>query len=164
VTRKVATQEEAADVATAWSDGHDHLTIVVAHLAAHDLVAVHAEPGGAPRRAPISSLAGKSVCAISAVGAPESFELQLVEQGARVLSASRFADHHAFTEQDVARLIERATGVDAVVCTLKDAVKLRGRWPRGGPALWYLSQAVTIEWGAEEFGARLARVAAPTTD
>ena len=164
VTRKVATQDDAADVASAWSEGHDHLTIVVAELAARDLVAVHADPGVAPSTAAISSLAGKAVCAISGVGAPESFERQLIGHGARVRSAVRFADHHAYTERDVARLVDLARSAEAVVCTLKDAVKLRGRWPRGGPPLWYLSQAVTIEWGAEEFGARLARVAALTTD
>jgi tetraacyldisaccharide 4'-kinase len=164
VTRKVATQDEAADVATAWAEGHDHLTIVVAELAARELIAVHGEPGVAPSAAPISSLAGRKVCAISGVGAPESFEAQLMAQGVLVRSAVRFADHHAFSEQDIARLIDLSRSSDAVVCTLKDAVKLRGRWPRGGPPLWYLSQAVTVEWGAEEFSARLARVAAPTTD
>jgi tetraacyldisaccharide 4'-kinase len=164
VTRKVATQEEAADVATAWSEGHDHLTIVVAELAARELVAVHAEPGAPPARATVASLAGKRVCAISGVGAPASFERQLMAQGAMVPRVIRFADHHAYTERDVARLVGVAQGTDAAVCTLKDAVKLRGRWPRGGPPLWYLSQAVRIEWGAEEFGARLARVAAPPTD
>jgi tetraacyldisaccharide 4'-kinase len=164
VTRKVLSREEAADVATAWSDGLDHLLIVVAELAARELVAVHAEPGAPPRTMALSALAGQDVLSFSAVGAPEAFEAQLVTHGIRVRTAIRFADHHAFTERDAATLVDRAHGVAAAVCTLKDAVKLQGRWPRGGPPLWYLSQAVTVEWGAEEFSARLARVAAPTTD
>jgi hypothetical protein len=42
-----------------------------------------------------------------------------------------------------------------VVCTLKDAVKLRARWPGDGPPAWYLSQAVVPDDGAEALSAAL---------
>jgi hypothetical protein len=34
-----------------------------------------------------------------------------------------------------------------VICTLKDAVKLRDLWPREAPGLWYVSQRVVVERG-----------------
>jgi len=58
-----------------------------------------------------------------------------------------FPDHHAFTAVDVSRLLVRAVAVDAVVCTLKDAVKLAPVWPAGAPPLWYLSQVVRLDAG-----------------
>jgi tetraacyldisaccharide 4'-kinase len=63
------------------------------------------------------------------------------------VEAAAFPDHHAYAESDVARLLRRAGRVDRVVCTLKDAVKLGPRWPRHAPALWYVSQRVTVERG-----------------
>jgi tetraacyldisaccharide 4'-kinase len=54
--------------------------------------------------------------------------------------------------------VTSAAGADLVVCTLKDAVKLAPLWPRGGVALWYLSQAVTVERGAEALDALLERL------
>ena len=52
----------------------------------------------------------------------------------------------------------RAQGVDLVVCTLKDAVKLWHRWPRQAPPLWYLSQSVVMERGEREFAHLLGRL------
>lgn len=115
-----------------------------------------AEPGHEGESRPLADLAGADVLAISAIGAPAAYEAQLASLGARVRSAA-FGDHHAFTEADVASLVARAGDAALVVCTLKDAVKLAPRWPRQGPALWYLSQVVTVERGAEALEALIAR-------
>ncbi len=109
----------------------------------------------------LAALAGARVLAVSAIGAPAAFEAQLSALGARVSSAA-FPDHHAFTPADVTSLTARAREADLVVCTLKDAVKLAPRWPRGGVALWYLSQAVTVERGAVALEALLDRLVTAT--
>lgn len=151
VTRKRATAAEADAVAAQWAAEQPALTVVVATLAPGDLVRV----GGTERRA-VASLRGAAVLAISAIGAPAAFEGQLADLGATIESAA-FADHHAFTDADVGALAARAAASGLAVCTLKDAVKLEGRWPRQAPALWYLSQAVTIERGAGALEGLLAR-------
>ena len=51
-----------------------------------------------------------------------------------------------------------AEGLDGVVCTLKDAVKLGPLWPRVAPPLWYVSQTVVVERGAPALDRALARV------
>lgn len=82
-------------------------------------------------------LAGKTVCAFSAIGAPESFE-QTVEtlSGARSL-AIRHTDHHAFTEQELRRADALAAehGCGAVVTTEKDAIRIPGAFKPGLP--WF---------------------------
>ena len=151
VTRKRASIDGAVAVAAQWASANPSCVVAIASLAPADLARV----GGA-ERLPVSALRGQQVLAVSAIGLPAAFEGQLSDLGARVTSLA-FADHHAFTDADVARLATRAADADRAVCTLKDAVKLEGRWPREGPALWYLSQAVTIERGAGELDHLLAR-------
>jgi tetraacyldisaccharide 4'-kinase len=99
---------------------------------------------GSDERRPLASLAGRSVLAVAAVGDPESFFAQLAAAGAHV-EAARFRDHHRFTGDDVRVLARRGAAAEMVVCTLKDAVKLRALWPRAAPALWYVSQRVALE-------------------
>lgn len=156
ITRKRATRDEAERAATTWAAHCPGIAVAIAALAPAGLERVDADG-----RMGAEALAGREVLAISAIGAPEAFEAQLRGLGARVTAAA-FADHHAFTEAEVAALAARAPRDGLVVCTLKDAVKLESRWPRGGPALWYLSQAVVIERGADWLEARLARLARPS--
>jgi tetraacyldisaccharide 4'-kinase len=94
----------------------------------------------------LATLAGKRVLAIAAIGAPQAFFRQLEAAGADVRSAP-FADHHAFDAADVSRLTRDAKGVELVVCTLKDAVKLAPLWTPAGMPLWYVSQHVVLEQG-----------------
>ena len=54
----------------------------------------------------------------------------------------------------------RRQGRSGVVCTLKDAVKLAPCWPREAPPLWYLSQSVVVDRGAEALDRAFARVLA----
>jgi tetraacyldisaccharide 4'-kinase len=95
----------------------------------------------------LSTLSGRKVLAVSAVGDPRSFTRQLILIGAEVTAIS-FPDHHAFSAADAAHIAKRSNDYDIVVCTLKDAVKLRSLWPDGGPSLWYVSQSLDIETGA----------------
>jgi tetraacyldisaccharide 4'-kinase len=160
VTRKSASLEHAEQVATAWGEGR--LPTAIIHLTPGDL-----RPGGVPLDADrpgasLASVAGQRVLAVSAIGVPAAFEEQLRRAGAAVTPA-RFPDHHAFTDAELADLVRRGEGVDRVVCTLKDAVKLGGRWPANAPAFWYLSQAVTVERGERVLADLLDRLASVDT-
>jgi tetraacyldisaccharide 4'-kinase len=95
----------------------------------------------------VESLRGQRVHAVAAIGDPAAFFAQLRAAGADVVTHA-FRDHHAYGAEDVARLLRAADGA-AVVCTLKDAVKLGPLWPRQREALWYVSQRVTFDRGAE---------------
>jgi tetraacyldisaccharide 4'-kinase len=88
------------------------------------------------------------VLAISAIGNPSAFHAQLRQAGARVVEAS-WRDHHRFSPRDVGALMRRARETDLTVCTLKDFVKLDGRWADETRPLWYVSQSVEIEHGVD---------------
>jgi tetraacyldisaccharide 4'-kinase len=119
-------------------------------------------------------LSGRRVLLVSAIADPAAFEAQVVALGAVVLRHVRHPDHHAFTPRDVAFLAgETASApseVDGVICTLKDAVKLGPLWPRAASPLWYVSQTLVIERGAEILEEQCRRVLAarritnPTAD
>ncbi|MCU0618859.1 MAG: tetraacyldisaccharide 4'-kinase [Gemmatimonadaceae bacterium] len=106
---------------------------------------------GGPARVAADAWRGTRVLAVSAIGDPEAFHRQLAALGLLVTPLV-FADHHAYSAADVARIVATAAGAP-VLCTLKDAVKLAPRWPGGAPPAWYLSQAVVPDDGAEALSA-----------
>lgn len=159
VTRKTASAADAVDTAARWSAASPGLPSVRVHLAADALLPVTADLPTAGAGA-LAALAGRRVLAISAIGAPAAFEGQLRSAGAKVESAA-YPDHHAFTDVQIAELALRATRADIAVCTLKDAVKLEGRWPRQAPPLWYVSQLVVIEQGERILANLLDRLVRP---
>jgi tetraacyldisaccharide 4'-kinase len=154
VTRKIAPLERAVAVAERIESATDTPSAIV-HLTPHALVDAH---DGTTRA--LESLRGARVVAVAAVGEPDAFFTQVRELGARDVRAVAFRDHHAFTSADVARLLHVATSAEAVVCTLKDAVKLAPQWPAQGMPLWYVSQRAAIERGAHHLDASLALVLA----
>jgi tetraacyldisaccharide 4'-kinase len=114
---------------------------------------VHLAPGelqawSSDDRRVVGALRGRTVLAVAAVGDPSAFAAQLEAAGARVRLRA-FRDHHRFTATDVRDLTRQATADDFVVCTLKDAVKLGPLWPTDAPTLWYLSQDIILERGAD---------------
>jgi len=76
--------------------------------------------------APLDLLSGKPVLAFSGIGNPEAFRRTLEEIPMRVVAFKTFADHHWYSEVDLAELAEQARGSDAaaLVATQKDAVKI----------------------------------------
>jgi tetraacyldisaccharide 4'-kinase len=161
VTRKSASRDEAEAAAAEWTGFAGAPPTAILALSPGPLVAADPASGAAPL--PLRALAGRHVLAISAIGNPAAFEAQLAAVGARV-EGIRFQDHHGFGATDLEALVARARPEMLVVCTLKDAVKLGGRWPRQAPPLWYLSQAVEVERGGallDEAFRRLARVPSP---
>ena len=102
--------------------------------------------GEAELRRPITDLTGRDVRVITAIGDPSAFVRQLEASGARVIAAT-YADHHHFEAEEIKRFVRSIPADGLAICTLKDAVKLAPRWPREAPALWYVSQRVSVERG-----------------
>jgi tetraacyldisaccharide 4'-kinase len=151
ITRKAADDATVAAVAagiarvTASLDGP--VAIAIATIALDALRTIDG------RSRSLDELRGTRVVAVGAIGDPDAFRAQLAAAGldARLVV---YRDHHAFTAADVAMLVRVADG-GPVVCTLKDAVKLAPRWPRQLGPLWYLSQRVHLDRGAEAVDAAL---------
>lgn len=75
---------------------------------------------------PLSWSKGKTALLCSGVGHAGSFRSLVERIGIRILDEMAYADHHAYTNQDVERLSARAAELQAelVVTTEKDACKL----------------------------------------
>ena len=147
VTRKAASRERAEHVAAALRDAAGKRTSIV-HLGIGDL----RTPDGRHHLS-AESLAGRTVLAITGIGNPGAFHAQLTARGA-VVEPVVFDDHHRFTSAEASSLAARAAQYEHAVCTLKDAVKLGPLWP-GPTLLWYVSQRVDVESGADALDAVL---------
>ena len=154
VTRKSATVAEA-DAVAERVESATRIGVAGVHLAPSALVDAR---DGTSRA--LETIRNARIVVAAAVGEPQAFFTQLREAGARAVRAFPFRDHHAFTTADVAQLVHAASDADAVVCTLKDAVKLGPLWPRLAPPLWYVSQRVVVERGTDVVDACLTRLLA----
>ena len=154
VTRKTESAQRAADVAerleASW-----HVVAAVMHLSVDGVV--DALDGA---RRPLDELRDLRVLTVAGVGAPEAFFDQLRAHGLLNPTVIAYSDHHAFTTADVQFIVRKAARAEAVVCTLKDAVKLAPLWPRDGLPLWYVSQRADVERGADVLDASLASILA----
>jgi tetraacyldisaccharide 4'-kinase len=105
-----------------------------------------------------SSLDGHQVLLASGVGNPESFVRDVRRLGARVREHVEKRDHHDWTQAEVTDLARKAKtlGVQSVVTTAKDAVKLAAlTWPADAPPLGALDIEVSITGGADVWKALL---------
>lgn len=83
-----------------------------------------------PAQETVSRLQGQAVLAVSGIGRPEKFAATLREAGARIVAERAFGDHHAYTQGDVAALVDEALLYDCLIATTeKDMVKLGPLWP-----------------------------------
>ena len=154
VTRKSAPPSVATSAAD-HIESVGHVGAAIVYLAPNALVDAR---DGTSRT--LDALRGARVVAVAAIGEPEAFFAQLRGLGARAVHAVPFRDHHAFTAADVTELVRSGATADAVVCTLKDAVKLAPLWPAESVPLWYVSQRAEVERGAQLLDASLALVLA----
>jgi tetraacyldisaccharide 4'-kinase len=111
----------------------------------------------------LSSVRGRRVLAVAAIADPQPFFRQLRAAGAEVTERP-YPDHYAFREHDAVALHATAARHDMLVCTLKDAVKLRNLWPPDAVPAWYVSQAVRVEHGAQHVAALVRRLLAARAD
>ncbi|MFL6291266.1 MAG: tetraacyldisaccharide 4'-kinase [Thermoanaerobaculia bacterium] len=85
---------------------------------------------GAPRRIGGGELKeGAKVFLVTAIARPESFVATARGLGFEVAGELRFPDHHAYPVPSLQRIAQafRSSGAEAVLTTVKDAVKLLGR-------------------------------------
>ena len=76
----------------------------------------------------LEELRGKRVLAFCAIGSPHSFCSTLASLGVTIVAERSWPDHHAYSAEDVQQLSAWAAqhaGVDWVLCTRKDWVKLQ---------------------------------------
>jgi tetraacyldisaccharide 4'-kinase len=141
VTRKAASEADADAVNAALADVAPRVPRTTLHLAPQELV----EATGSGRL-PLAALADRDVRVIAAIGDSRAFVRQLEAQHARV-TAHVYPDHHHFEASEIEQFVRSVPADGLAICTLKDAVKLAGRWPREAPTLWYVSQHVIVERG-----------------
>jgi tetraacyldisaccharide 4'-kinase len=154
ITTKAAGMDRVAEVAEWVREVGPDKPVVVLRLAHSHLVREIPPPEAF---LPLGALSGKRVLAIAAVGNPGAFFRQIEANKVTVVQLP-FPDHHAFTTQDAANAVALAHGVDYVVCTLKDAVKLAPIWPATAAPLWYVSLSVEVESGEAAIDDMLRRL------
>jgi tetraacyldisaccharide 4'-kinase len=141
VTRKAVPAEEARELCSRLAPGGDAGRGAVVALRLEAAREVHGE-----RAVPLERLRGERLLVVAGVGDPHALHAQLRALDAHI-DLLRFADHRHYSRADVRRIVDRAASSDRVLCTLKDAVKLRELWPRQAPLLWYFSLRVEVEHG-----------------
>ena len=79
------------------------------------------------RRVDLHTVRGHSVCLLSALGDPLSFERLVQAQGAITRHHFRFRDHHWFRQAEIQRIVERCIQqkISYLITTAKDAVRLQ---------------------------------------
>jgi tetraacyldisaccharide 4'-kinase len=95
---------------------------------------------------------GRQALVVSGIGDPAAFHAQLQRIGVQI-TALTFGDHHRYDAKSLRQIRAEAHGHDAVICTLKDAVKLAPQWTSSDVPVWYLSQSVVPRDGADELDA-----------
>jgi tetraacyldisaccharide 4'-kinase len=74
-----------------------------------------------------SSLKGKKVLALSGVASPNYFSFLLMKCGMEIVREVIFPDHYLYSTKDLFSIEEKGKGVDCIVTTEKDMVKLK-KW------------------------------------
>jgi tetraacyldisaccharide 4'-kinase len=74
-----------------------------------------------------ASLDGSTIAAFCAIGNPDGFRQTLTDIGLEPEWLERFSDHHHYSEQDQASLMQRAeeSKIDVLLTTQKDLVKIQ---------------------------------------
>jgi tetraacyldisaccharide 4'-kinase len=104
------------------------------------------------KREELELLEGRKVASFSGIAQPESFEQSLVNLGAELVYAKRFADHHRFSQQEVLNAINRSKKRQAeiLITTQKDAVRFPKIDRRDLP-IYFMRVEIKILSGANDF-------------
>ena len=100
----------------------------------------------------LTLLQGRRVASFSGIAQPESFEASLVDLGAELVYAKRFADHHRYTQQEILNAINRGKKrqAECIVTTQKDAVRFPKLDRRDLP-IYFMRVEIRILSGAKDF-------------
>ena len=103
-------------------------------------------------RIALELLVGKKAASLSGIAQPESFEKSLIQLGAELVYAKRFADHHRFSQQEVLNVINRSKKRQAamIITTQKDAVRFPKIDRRDLP-IYFMRVEIKILRGAKDF-------------
>ena len=104
------------------------------------------------QRIGIQILQARKVASLSGIAQPESFEESLVNIGAELVYAKRFADHHRFSQQEIINVINRGKKRQAemIITTQKDAVRFPKIDRRDLP-FYFMRVEIKILTGANDF-------------
>ena len=114
-------------------------------------------------RLPLDALKGKYIAAISGIARPESFEEKLTQLGAELVFSKRFADHHRFTDQELAEFHRRCVrrDLDFAVTTEKDAVRFPAKFDALNVPIVFLRVEIEILTGHESWADLVGRICQP---
>jgi tetraacyldisaccharide 4'-kinase len=157
VTRKQESSARAVDLAERLERRWPGRPVGVVHLALTGLEGLRSG-----RLAPDGLLQGQRVLAAVGVADPDSFAAQLRERAGTVQLVA-YQDHHAYSDVDVAALLNAAATTDYLVVTEKDAVKLRPRWPADAQEPLVARLGVQWERGQQAFEALLSTLTDSST-
>ena len=106
------------------------------------------------------SLRGKKVCIFSGISDPSYFRGTVESTGARVESEFAFPDHYDYKKSDLGRIFSESArlGVDRIVTTEKDAVKVKAFHDQAWPEVWVLAVEFEIMEGDKALDACLHRL------
>ena len=113
----------------------------------------------------LDGLRGQPVAAFCGIGNPAGFRHTLTVCGYNVVAVKEFPDHHRYERDDIEQLVDWAqhSGVEAVVCTAKDLVKI-GVESLGSVPLRALTIGMQFLEGQEEFERLLTDLAQSVPD
>ncbi len=106
-------------------------------------------------------LKNKNVVGFCGIGDPLAFELSLKNSGAKMSRLFAYMDHHIYTNVDVLCMVDfcHAQGIQVLVTTHKDAVKLRDfKVLFAGFRLVYIPIQLEITKGFDEFVQKISAV------
>jgi tetraacyldisaccharide 4'-kinase len=116
---------------------------------------------GSDHRVSARGLSGRRLLAFAGLGSPRGFRDTLTALGVRVAGLAEYPDHHWFTERDLDELARqgRAIGAEGLICTEKDAIRLRGL---AGPSVpcWTLSVRLRLESDRDQLLQAIGRTVA----
>jgi len=104
------------------------------------------------QRHDLEAMRGRRVASLSGIAQPESFEQSLVQLGAELVYAKRFADHHRFSQQEILNTINRGKKrqAEVIITTQKDAVRFPKLDRRDLP-IYFMRVEIKILSGANDF-------------
>lgn len=107
----------------------------------------------------LMDLRGRSIAALCAIAAPESFEKFLISAGARLVHHHWFIDHHRFENGELDSFFADAQrrGAEWVITTEKDAVRVPAAFQAPLPFL-FLRVEIDILSGDSDFEAAVTRL------
>ncbi len=112
---------------------------------------------------PIEQLGEAKVMAFCGIGNPAAFRGTLEAAGAQVAEWREFPDHHRYTVEEIAEMGRAAqgAGLERIVCTHKDLVKIDHRAVAGVP-LWAVTVELELLVGETEVASALDTLLATT--